>query len=153
MVASPAGSAGDVPGTAVPLLGSRQPVGLPESLHRPESSVPSYDRDRITHLEERLADPPRQGIGPAAEELEMLADLYLQADSHLPALETIERLLGLPEARALSPARRAALETKAISCRLAAGDTMAALAQCREVLVNEAAIDSLPVRARLHLRT
>jgi len=115
--------------------------------------VPSYDRDRITSLEERLADPPRPGTDPAAVELEMLADLYLQADSHLPALETIERLLALPEARSLSSSRRAALEAKAIACRLAAGDTMAALAQCREVLVNEAAIDSLPVRARLHLRT
>src|SRR5436190_385618 len=32
----------------------------------------------------------------------MLADLYLQADHYTPALETIERLLGRPEARALS---------------------------------------------------
>jgi tetratricopeptide (TPR) repeat protein len=81
----------------------------------------------------------------------MLADLYLQADSYVPALETIERLLSLPGARALSPARRAALEAKAVACRLGQGDCQAALAHCRDLLRDEAKIDSLPIRARLHL--
>jgi tetratricopeptide (TPR) repeat protein len=76
----------------------------------------------------------------------MLADLYLQADSYLPALETIQRLLESPEARGLSASRRAAFEAKAIACRLAQGDAMAALAQCRDVLARESTIDSLPVR-------
>jgi len=83
----------------------------------------------------------------------MLADLYLQADSYLPALETIQRLLESPEARGLSASRRAAFEAKAIACRLAQGDAMAALAQCRDVLARESTIDSLAVRARLHLCT
>ena len=82
----------------------------------------------------------------------MLADLYLQADSYVPALETIQRLLNLPQARSLSGSRRAALEAKAISCRIAQGDCAAALAHCREVLRGEREIDSLSVRAALHLR-
>src|SRR5262245_7508564 len=80
----------------------------------------------------------------------MLADLYLQADSYVPALETIERLLSLPGARSLSPARRAALEMKAVACRLGQGDCQAALAHCRDLLRDETRIDSIPVRARLH---
>ena len=85
-------------------------------------------------------------------ELEMLADLYLQADSYVPALETIQRLLALPQARSLSGSRRGALEAKAISCRIAQGDCSAALAHCREALRDERQIDSLAVRALLHLR-
>jgi len=85
-------------------------------------------------------------------ELEMLADLYLQADSYVPALETIQRLLSLPQARSLSASRRAALEAKAVACRVAQGDYTAALAHCRDVLRNEHEIESLPVRAMLHLR-
>jgi len=114
--------------------------------------VPSYDPKRIAHLEGRLAVAPDTARETALSELEMLADLYLQADSYMPALETIERLLSLPAARGLSPTRRAALESKAVSCRLAQGDCQAALAQCRDLLRNEASIDSLPIRARLHLQ-
>ncbi|NOT33801.1 MAG: sigma 54-interacting transcriptional regulator [Candidatus Eisenbacteria bacterium] len=93
------------------------------------------DRDRITHIEERLSVPPVVGEPTTVEQLEMLADLYVQADSYLPALELIDRILALPEARGLSPARRAALGSKAIACRLAGGDANAALAQARELLV------------------
>jgi len=62
-------------------------------------------------------------------------------------------LLSLPVARALSRARRVALESKAVACRLARGDCQAALAQCRELLRDEARLDSLPLRARLHVLT
>jgi DNA-binding NtrC family response regulator len=113
--------------------------------------VPSFDPRRIADLEERLATPPAAG-GGAIPELEMLADLYLQADSYVPALATIQRVLTLPQASSLSPARRATLEAKAVACRLAQGDSAAALAQCREALVREREIDSLSVRALLHLR-
>ena len=113
--------------------------------------VANLDPRRITDLEERLAAPPAGGSGSIAE-LEMLADLYLQADSHVPALETIQKLLSLPQSRSLSASRRAALEAKAIACRIARGDFAAALAHSREVLVDESRIDSLPVRAVLHLR-
>ena len=113
--------------------------------------MPSFDPRRIADLEERLATPPAAG-GESVSELEMLADIYLQADSYVPALETIQRLLGLPQAESLSPTRRAALEAKAIECRLAKGDGAAALAHCREVLAREHEIDSLSVRALLHLR-
>jgi DNA-binding NtrC family response regulator/Tfp pilus assembly protein PilF len=113
--------------------------------------VPSYDPGRIAHLEDRLAVGSERGSAQALSDLEMLADLYLQADSYVPALETIERLLSLPGARALSPARRAALEAKAVACRLGQGDCQAALAHCRDLLRDEAKIDSLPIRARLHL--
>ncbi len=85
-------------------------------------------------------------------ELEMLVDLYLQADSPLPALETLDRLLALPAAGTFSPSRRAGLESKAIACRLAQGEVQAALGQCRELLQREAEIDSVAVRARLHLQ-
>ncbi len=80
----------------------------------------------------------------------MLADLYIQADSHVPALETIDRLLSLPAARTLSPVRRAALEIKAITCRVSKGDCQAAVAHCRDLLAHEEAIDSLSLRAKLH---
>ena len=109
------------------------------------------DRNVIAHLEERLAQSPDPS-GDALAELEMLADLYIQADSHLPALETIDRLLSLPAARTLSATRRAALESKAISCRIAQGQVQAALAQCREVLQRESTIESPQVRSRLHLQ-
>ena len=85
-------------------------------------------------------------------DLEMLADLYLQADSYQPALKTIERLLALPGARALSGGRRIALESKAVSCRLAQGDPQGALAHLRELLVSESAIESVGLRARLWLQ-
>ena len=84
-------------------------------------------------------------------ELELLADLYVQADSYLPALEVIGQLLSRPEARTLSLARRTAIELKAVSCRLAQGESQAALGQCRELLQHESEIESLAVRARLRI--
>jgi DNA-binding NtrC family response regulator len=114
--------------------------------------VPGHEQSRIAHLEERLAVSAAHPGSSAISELEMLADLYLQADSYVPALETIERLLGLPAARTLSRARRAALEGKAISCRLAQGDAQGALAQCRELLQGEEQLELLPVRSRIHLQ-
>ncbi|HKB47780.1 MAG TPA: hypothetical protein VKC57_08790, partial [Ktedonobacterales bacterium] len=83
---------------------------------------------------------------------EMLADLYMQADSYQPALKTIERLLALPGARALSDGRRIALESRAVSCRLAQGDAQGALAHLRELLALENRIDSPGLRARLWLQ-
>jgi DNA-binding NtrC family response regulator/tetratricopeptide (TPR) repeat protein len=91
------------------------------------------DRERIASLESRLVGGPAQP-GTPIEDLELLVDLYIQADSHLPALETIDRLLSLPAARGLSPARRAALELKAIHCRIAKGEPQAAVSQAREAL-------------------
>lgn len=111
-----------------------------------------YDQNRIADLEERLAVAPATGRS-AISELEMLADLYLQADSYVPALATIERLLALNDARTLSVTRRAALESKAISCRLAQGDCLAAYAQCREVLGHADEIDHPPVLGKLHLQS
>ena len=113
--------------------------------------MPSYDRDRIVQLEERLALKPLAGEFALAD-LEALADLYLQADSYVPALETIDRLLSLPAARTLSAARRAALESKAISCRLARGDGQGALAQCRDLLGREDRLPTAAWRARVRLQ-
>ena len=113
--------------------------------------MPSYDPTRIAQLEERLSVTPPTG-DTALLDFEMLADLYLQADSYLPALETIDRLLALPAAGTLSPTRRAALESKAVGCRLASGDCASALAHCRELLVHEDQIDSAAVRARIHVQ-
>src|SRR3989454_1161240 len=114
--------------------------------------LPGRDQDRIASLEERLALRRQAAAGASIADLGMLADLYLQADSYVPALETIDRLLSLPEARTLTPGQRAALESKAISCRLAQGNCQAALAHCRELLQVEDQIDSIPLRARLHLQ-
>ena len=111
------------------------------------------NRNQIVHLEERLAQGSDIVGTLALADLEALADLYLQADSYLPALETLDRLLSLPAARDLSVARRVAIESRAIACRLARGDCQAALAQCRELLREEAALESLPLRARLHLQS
>jgi DNA-binding NtrC family response regulator len=112
--------------------------------------VPSFDPRRIADLEERLAAPPTTG-GQTVPELEMLADIYLQADRYVPALETIQRLLDLPQSQTLSSSRRAALEAKVIECRLSTGDNAAALAHCREVLAREDQIDSFSVRSLLRL--
>jgi DNA-binding NtrC family response regulator len=114
--------------------------------------VRNDDRDRIAQLEERLALAPASVGRSAMADLEMLADLYMQADSYQPALKTIERLLGLPGARALSDGRRVALESKAVSCRLAQGDAQGALAHLRELLALEKRIDSPGLRARLWLQ-
>ncbi len=114
--------------------------------------MPSYDPDRIAQLEERLADRAQTERDSAVADLELLADLYVQADSYLPALETIERLLASPGARTLSASRRVAIESKAVGCRLARGDVQAALAQCRELLGAEERIESLTLRGRIHLQ-
>ena len=113
--------------------------------------MPSYDPGRIAHLEDRLAVGVEREVSATLSDLEALADLYLQADSYLPALETIDRLLSLPEARVLSITRRAALEIKAVECRLGQGDCQAALAHCRDLLRDEAQIESVSTQARLHL--
>ncbi len=86
-------------------------------------------------------------------ELELLADLYMQADHYLPALETIDRLLSLPAARTLSRARRVSFETKSVECRIARGEFQAALAQTRELLRDEEGLGVPSLRARLHLHT
>ncbi len=114
--------------------------------------MPSYDPDRIAELEERVAVRAETERAAAIADLELLADLYLQADSHLPALETIQRLLDSPGARTLSAARRAAIESKAVDCRLARGECQAALAHCREILGGEASFDSAPLAGRLRLQ-
>jgi DNA-binding NtrC family response regulator/tetratricopeptide (TPR) repeat protein len=115
--------------------------------------VPNYDRNRIAQLEEKLAVVPGLRAEAALADLEMLADLYMQADSYVPALETIEHLLSLPAARTLSIERRAVLESKVISCRLARGDGQGALAHCRELLTGGAVVNGAPqIHARLRLQ-
>ena len=126
--------------------------------------MPIDDRNRIAELEERLAPPrgadrgssPSNGAEAAGEsvlaELEMLSDLYMQADSNVPARETIERLLALPAARTLSFSRRAALESRVIACQLAQGDCQNALAHCRELLVMEDRLESHGLRGRLRVQ-
>ncbi len=114
--------------------------------------MPGFDVKRIARLEERIASSMDSEREPALSELEMLADLYLQADHVGPALELIERLLTRPEAQALPVDRRAGLRSKCISCRLLQGDPQNALAQVREVLAFESAIESVSLRGRLHLQ-
>jgi DNA-binding NtrC family response regulator len=92
------------------------------------------DRERISYLEQRLSPERAVDAGPQPAELEMLADLYMQSDSYLPALETIDRLLSLPASRRLAPERRLALEAKAVACRLARGEAQSAVAHARELL-------------------
>ena len=114
--------------------------------------MPSYDRNRIAQLEERLAIVAEADPRSALADLEMLADLYMQADSYVPALETIEKLLSLPGAPTLSAGRRAALESKAISCRLAKGDCQGVLAHCRELMLDDEKIESQGLRSLLRLQ-
>ena len=83
----------------------------------------------------------------------MLADLYFQADSYVPALETIERLLALPEARDAfarpdGPSSRAR-RFRAGSPRVTAWARSRTAASCS---ATKPTIDRLPVRARLHLQ-
>jgi transcriptional regulator with AAA-type ATPase domain/Tfp pilus assembly protein PilF len=95
--------------------------------------VLNHERDRIASLERRLEERPATPE-TLLEDLARLADLYVQVDGYLPALETLDRLRALPAARRLSPARRVAFDLKAIRCRLAKGEPAAAVAQAREVL-------------------
>lgn len=113
--------------------------------------MPGYDLSRIASLEERLADAESRQTDSAVADLELLVDLYLEADSYVPALETIERLLSMPAARALTPERRLVLECKAISCRIAQGNCQAALAHCRELDPIADDVASIPPRVQLHL--
>ncbi|MGH7725768.1 MAG: sigma 54-interacting transcriptional regulator [Candidatus Eiseniibacteriota bacterium] len=55
---------------------------------------------------------PDTGTSGRLSDLEILADLYAQADSYVPALETLEALLARPESRELSAAHRATLALK-----------------------------------------
>ena len=89
------------------------------------------DRERISYLEQRLSPERSVKAGPEPAELEMLADLYMQSDSYLPALETIDRLLSLPASKRLRPEHRLALEAKSVACRLARGEAQAAVTQAR----------------------
>ena len=114
--------------------------------------MPGFDLHRIARLEEQIASGSDRDREPALSELEMLADLYLQADHYAPALEIIERVLTRPEVRALPVERRAGLRSKCITCRLLQGDPQRALAQAREVLSEEAQIASATLRCRLHLQ-
>ncbi len=125
--------------------------------------VPIDDRNRIAELEDKLASDrepggacaggaPVESARAALVQLEMLADLYMQADSYVPALETIQKLLALPAARTLSSARRAAIESRGVACRLAQGDCQGALGHCRELLATEEQIESVPLRARIRLQ-
>ena len=108
------------------------------------------DRERISYLEQRLSPERAVDAGPEPAELEMLADLYMQSDSYLPALETIDRLLSLPASRRLKPERRMALEAKAVACRLARGEAQSAVAQARELL-REAPAEAESLRVGLLL--
>ncbi len=112
--------------------------------------MPNYDRSRIEQLEGRLAIVGPSDPGERIRSLEMLVELYLQADSYVPALETIEHLLLLPEVHTLSAQRRAAMESKRISCWLMRGETLAALAAARELLCREGEIESTALRGLLH---
>ena len=70
------------------------------------------ERRRITELEQKLASGSPPQAGGRLSDLEALADLYVQSDQYVPALETLEALLERPEAARLAPARRLALALK-----------------------------------------
>jgi DNA-binding NtrC family response regulator/tetratricopeptide (TPR) repeat protein len=70
------------------------------------------ERRRLEHLEHRLTSATAGSGTGRSTDLETLADLYFQSDHYEPALETLEALLESPEAAALSPARKLALELK-----------------------------------------
>jgi DNA-binding NtrC family response regulator/tetratricopeptide (TPR) repeat protein len=75
------------------------------------------DDRRIQDLEGRLISAPRvQEAGSGLDDLESLAELYLRADSYVPALETLHRLLKRPELAERSDVRRLALEVKVSEC-------------------------------------
>ena len=83
--------------------------------------MPGYDRDRIAQLEERLAVPRRRG--ERRDRRARDARGPLPAGGQLRARAGDDRApAGAARRRAtLSAARRAALESKAIACRLAPG--------------------------------
>ena len=73
------------------------------------------DRRQIESLEARLTTAASAAAHPdLVGDLGVLAELYLRADSYVPALETLERVLALPELAAPGDPRRLALEIKAV---------------------------------------
>ena len=70
------------------------------------------ERRRITELEQRLATGSVPQAGGRLADLEALADLYVQSDQYVPALETLDALLERPEAARLALPRRLALAIK-----------------------------------------
>ncbi len=73
------------------------------------------ERKRIEDLEGKLVSSEEPKVRGRMAELEALADLYLQSDQYVPALETLDALLARPEAARLAPARRIALTVKQTS--------------------------------------
>jgi DNA-binding NtrC family response regulator/Tfp pilus assembly protein PilF len=75
------------------------------------------DDRRIRDLEGRLTSaPPVKRGSSGLEDLETLAELYLRADSYVPALETLESLLARPELAGRDDPRRLAIEVKTVEC-------------------------------------
>ncbi len=98
-----------------------------------------------------MSAPPVNRNDSGLDDLESLAELYLRADSYVPALETLEKLLERPELRDRSDARRLAIELKAVECLRRQG-RFGDAAERAERVQKDAGADTLPeIRVRLSL--
>jgi DNA-binding NtrC family response regulator/Tfp pilus assembly protein PilF len=110
------------------------------------------ERHRIQDLEGRLTAAPTSGLGPEElTDLETLADLYLRADSYVPAVETLERVLALDELSDPADTRRLAIECKVVECLRRQGRFGEAAARAQKSLSAATAETGPEVCARLRL--
>jgi len=110
------------------------------------------EQNRIQRLEARLTTAASSAAQPdLVGDLGALAELYLRADSYVPALETLERVLALPELAAAADPRRLALEIKAVECLRLQGRFALAAARGLGALEATTAGTAAELRARLLL--
>jgi tetratricopeptide (TPR) repeat protein len=94
----------------------------------------------------RLAQDPERHL----QSLEDLAEIFLRADSYLPALQNLEECIRAAERLGLDPSRIATLELKAAQVLIERGDAPAALKHLARAR-GRAVVESPELLARLQL--
>ena len=85
------------------------------------------------------------------EDLETLVDFYLQADSYVPALETLESILRLEALRDPTDPRRISIECKSVECLCQQGRYRDAALRAERVIRHTTEETPPELRARIHL--
>ena len=99
-------------------------------------------------LTARLAHDPERHL----QSLEDLAEIFLRADSYLPALQNLEECIHAAERLGLDPSRVAALEMKAAQALIEKGDAPAALKYLARARARVASDHQPELIARLSLQ-
>jgi DNA-binding NtrC family response regulator/tetratricopeptide (TPR) repeat protein len=97
----------------------------------------------------RLTQDPERHL----QSLEDLAEIFLRADSYLPALQNLDECVQAAERLGLDPSRIATLELKAAQALIEKGDAPAALKQLARARARVVAESHPELIARLHLQS